>query len=241
MMNISVFEKEVTLEDDDNLWILKLLWDIFIYLIGAYINWKILIVSRKTKDKTWKEDMVHSTSMMIAMFWMTVFENATLHVKVLSMYTGGVWFCYLSAFIYSYNTYIGGFHSFAICFMKYIYIVHHENVRIFGDEKLQKIFFLTYIIHPLVLTIPTVILLDFEAYPSLIGCFDLEEEVKDRYVSDGLARMFLCKLTFEEGDNGFLYYLGQSFCGLKIIWVLVLSSNILEAFLYFKIFQFMRR
>ena len=240
-MNSSALEKEVTLKDEGNLWILKLVWDIFIYLIGTYLNWKIFIVSRKTKDKTWQQDMAHSISMLITMSWTIVFENVSLHVKALSMYTGGVWFCYLSAFAYSINTYVGGFHSFAICFMKYIFIVHHEKVRAFGDEKLQKIFFLTYIIHPLILSIPTIILLDFEAYSSLIGCFNLEEEIKHRYESDGLARMFLCKLTFEEGDAGFLYYLGQIFCSTKIIWVLVLCSNLPEAYFYFKIFQFMRR
>ena len=239
-MNISTLENEATIENDDNLWILKLGWDIFIYLIGTYINWKILIVSQKTKDKTWKEDMVHCTSMMIAMLWTVAFENVSRHVKVLSMYTGGVWICYLSVFVYAYNTFIGGFHSFCICFMKYIYIVHHEKVRVFGVAKLEKIFFLTYIIHPLILTIPTVVLIDVEAYSSIMACFDLEQEIKDRYPSDW-KRMFLCRLTFEEGDTGILYYLAQIFCTLKIIWTMLLGSNIAEAFMYYKIFQFMRR
>ena len=83
-MNISAPGTEVNLEDDGNLWILKLVCDIIIYLIGTYLNWKILIVSRKTKDKTWQQDMAHSVSMFI-MFWTIVFENVSLHVKALSV------------------------------------------------------------------------------------------------------------------------------------------------------------
>ena len=224
-----------------NLWILSWVMAIMVYFLGAYINWKIISVSWKTKDKTWKEDIVHSTIMMIVMPWTIVFENVSLHVKVLSRYTGGDWICYLTAFFYSYNTFIGGFHSFTICFMKYIYIVHHEKVREYGEEKLQKIFFFTYFIHPLLLTIPTVILLDFEVYSSVIGCYGLEEGLMDRYAYDGLSRMFLCKLVVDVRDSEFLYYLAQGFCSLKMAWVIMLASNIPEGFLYYKIFQFMRR
>ena len=241
-MNVSAAEIDSTIESsNDNFWILNLIISIFVYLLGTYINWKIICVSRRTKDKTWQEDIIHSISMMVAMCVVIVFENVSEHVKVLSKYTGGVWVCYVTAFIYSYNTFVGGFHSFNICFMKYIFIVHQEKVRQFGEDKLQKIFFLSYLIHPLLLAIPTVILLDFEAYPSLIGCFGLEDELRDRYASDGVGQMFLCKLTVDEGENRFVYLAKQAFCTFKIIWVLILSSNIPEAYMYFKIFQFMRR
>ena len=241
MLNKSAIEAAAIMDSNDHLWIFNLILSILVYLLGTYINWQIICVSRETKDKTWKEDIFHSASMIIAMFWMTIIENVSPHVKVLSEYTGGVWFCYLTGFIYCYNTFIGGFHSFMICLMKYVYIVHYDKVRVYGEEKLQKIFFLAYVLHPLVLTIPSVLLHDYEAYTSVIGCFGLTEELKNRYESHGFTKLFLCKLQFEEGDSSILYYLSQGFCSVKIVWLLALSSNLPEALLYFKIFQFMKR
>ena len=243
-MNTSVIDPEVTTSSSKtNYWFLTIIMALVVYPLGTYINWKIISVCRKVKDKTWQQDVVHSISMMSALFVMVVFENISNVVEVLSEYTGGVWVCYIPAFFYSYNTMIGGFHSFSISLMKYVYIVHNEKVRDFGEEKLKKIFFWTYMFHPLLLTIPTVILLDFEASTSLMSCFGVEAKLKDRYEGDKLGPMFLCKLTLDvdESENSLLYLVTQGFCTFKMIWVLMLSSNIPEAYLYFKIFQYMRR
>ena len=243
-MNTSVIEPEITTKvTNTSYWGLTIIMALVLYPLGSHINWNIICVCRKVKDKTWQQDVVHSISMMSAVLVMVVFENVSNLVEVLSEYTGGVWVCYIPAFFYSYNTMVVVFHSFSISFMKYVYIVHNEKVREFGEEKLEKIFFLTYIIHPLLLAIPTVILLDFEASTSLMRCFGVENEIKDRYKGNKLGPMFLCKLTLDvdESENSLLYLVTQGFCTFKMIWVLVLSSNIPEAYLYFKIFQYMRR
>ena len=243
-MNTSTIQTQSRIfESKTNYWFLSIMMAVFVYPLGSYINWKIICVCRRVKDKTWKQDIVHSISMMSALFVMVIFENISNYVTKLSDYTGGVWICYIPAFFYAYNTVVGGTHSFLISFIKYIYIVHHEKVRQFGEERLKKIFFLSYVIHPLLLAIPTVILLDFEASTSLIRCFGVEDEIKERYRNDKLGPMFLCKLTLDkdEKEDSLLYILTQGFCTFKMIWILALSSNILEAFLYFKIFQFMKR
>ena len=243
-MNTTAVERGFTAsESKTNYWFLSIIMAVVVYPLGSYINWKIICVCRRVKDKTWQQDVVHSISMMSALFVMVIFENISNYVTRLSDYTGGVWICYIPAFFYAYNTVVGGTHSFFISFIKYIYIVHNEKVRQFGEEKLKKIFFFTYVIHPLLLAIPTVILLDFEASTSLLRCFGVEDVVKDRYKDDKLGPMFLCKLTLDknEDENSFLYLLTQGFCIFKMAWVLTLSSNIPEAFLYFKIFQYMKR
>ena len=228
---------------NNNLWIVGTILAVLVYCIGSYINWKIICICRKVKDKTWQVDVAHSVGMMTSVFVVVVFEKVADHVAVLSDYTGaGI--CYIVSFIYSYGAYIGGFHSFHISMMKYVYIVHYERVRRFGEEKLKKIFFWAYILHPLILTIPTVILLDLEVYTSLFQCLGLQQELIDRYKSNSeLSKMFLCKLNFDENeeDNSISYMLAQSFCGVKMIWILILSTNFPEGYMYFKIFRHMKR
>ena len=243
-MNVSTTHKySANLETSNNLWVLGTVIAIMVYCIGTYINWKIISVCRKVKDKTWQIDIAHSVGMMIAVLVIVIFEKVSDQIAVLSEYTGtGV--CYLTSSVYTYSAYLGGFHSFSISLVKYAFIVHNEKVRRYGEEKLRKIFFWGYVLHPLMLTIPTVILLDFEVFSSLIHCFGLQEELIDRYrTSDGFNKMFLCKLGLdeEETETSFSYILKQSFCSTKMIWVLVLSSNIPEGYMYFRIFRFMKR
>ena len=137
-MNTSVIEPEITTKvTNTSYWGLTIIMALVLYPLGSHINWNIICVCRKVKDKTWQQDVVHSISMMSAVLVMVVFENVSNLVEVLSEYTGGVWVCYIPAFFYSYNTMIGGFHSFSISLMKYVYIVHNEKVRDFGEEKLN--------------------------------------------------------------------------------------------------------
>ena len=137
-------------------------------------------------------------------------------------------------------------HSLEISLMKYILIVHQRNVIKFGEEKTKNIFFWINVIHPLFLTMPTIYFFDFEAFLSIVSCFDLKEELLEIYnTSTGnMERMFMCKLNIgekEELESPISYTLQQSFCAAKMIWVLVFSCNIPDAFCYFKIFKKMRR
>ena len=245
MNNVTTLESNLDFTTKTNItdWILDTILAILVYFIGTYINWKIICTCRKVKDKTWQVDVAHSVGMMVSVLVVVVFEKVADHVEVLSDYTG-VGVCYITSFVYAMGAYIGGFHSCHISMMKYIYIVHNERVRQFGEEKIKKILFWAYILHPLVLTIPTVIYLDLEVYASLYQCFGLQQELIDRYKSDGgFSRMFFCKLIFDEedGDDSIPYIFAQTFCSIKMIWIIILSTNIPEGYMYFKIFRHMKR
>lgn len=212
-----------------------------IYIIGSYIQLKIISVCRIVKDKTWQMDITNSVAAMVSFFFIMIFEIITDHVPLLSQYIGGVWICYIPAFIYVYSAYLIGFHSLSIAFAKYMYIVHNDKVTKYGEEKLRRLFFSAYLIHPLLLTIPTLLTFDLEAFSSLISCFGLQEQLMERYntSSGNIEKMFLCKLGGEVDE--YSYTFKQCFCALKMIWVLFLSCNIPEGYLYYKIFKKMRR
>jgi hypothetical protein len=130
--------------------------------------------------------------------------------------------------------------------MKYIFIVHQEKSLKIGEDKIKMRFFWFNLIHPILIAVPSVLLLDFESLSSVITCFGIEERVLERYNSStgNLERMFLCKLRITDGEDlgtHIFYTLIQGFCATKMVYFLGLSCNIPEAYFYYKIFKKMRR
>ena len=107
------------------------------------------------------------------------------------------------SFIYTYSTFLTGTHSFYIAMMKYFFIVHHDTVRRIGETKTNHIFFLVYLIHPLVATIPTVVFFDYEGYNALTSCFGFQQQLLEKYNGSlaSLEKMFMCKLTLDGGKE----------------------------------------
>ena len=215
-----------------------------LFSLGTYIQLKIISTCRREKDKTWQIDITHSVGMMILFSFSSMFERVTDYFPQFSEYTG-TWVCYVSAFIYTLGLYLIAFHSLVVSLVKYIFIVHQTRVIKFGEDKTKRVFFWINILHPLFLTIPTIYFFDFEAFLSIVSCFDLEEKLAEVYnTSTGnIERMFMCKLNLEENeelDSPIFYNLQQGFCAAKIIWVVIFSCNIPEAYFYFRIFKKMR-
>ena len=217
--------------------------EILLFFLGTFIQWKTVSVCQKEKFMTWRTDIAHSVVMMIFFSFAISFEIIMAQVPSLYQYTG-TWTCYIAALIYVYSTYSIGFHSLVVAFMKYVFIVKQQKVLRIGEAKVKRMFYLINILHPLLLAIPTVLALDFETSTSLIGCFGLKEQAIEVYgkTNVNIKRMFLCRLNSgKDSDATLFYFIKQSFCALKTIWVVVLCSNILEAFLYNKIFRKMKR
>ena len=218
---------------------------VFLLCLGSYIQLKIILNCLKEKNTvTWQLDIFYAVVVTIFVFYSIIFEPIIDQIPV-SHEKIGHWICYIAAFINIFAAYVCLFHSFVIAFIKYIFIVHHLKVRNLGKEKIQKLFFVVNIIHPFILTILTILAYDFESSESLISCFGLKEQLLIKYNSStgNLERAFLCKLgnmgTDKEDEPWF--YIRQGFCATKMLWVLMLSTNIPEGFLYFKIFKKMRR
>ena len=84
-MNVSTTKQDpitTELETSNNLWIFGTVIAIFVYCIGTYINWKIIGVCRKVKDKTWQIDIAHSVGMMVAILVVVIFEKVSVVVVI---------------------------------------------------------------------------------------------------------------------------------------------------------------
>ena len=119
-----------------------------VYIIGLYFHTKIIIVSRKEKEMTWKLDVTNSSLLIAHFTYKLTMHGITYIVPDLYLFTGE-WFCYASKFFTYYGTLYTSTHSLIVSVMKFFLIVHWKNVRNFGKDKVKEIFFFLNFLHPL--------------------------------------------------------------------------------------------
>ena len=225
--------------------VIFVLVEIILLALGSFIQLKIVSICVKEKHITWQIDITYAVGMMITFPFATIFSTITDYVPDLHLYMG-VWICYIHAIGWLYGVYLIMLHSLAVSFMKYIFIVKRATPIPSRDEKTKKLFFIVTLMLPLFLSISTTMAYDFESVSSLIRCFGLKEELSNKYntTTGPIERMFLCKLdgsgNAQSSITG-LFVAKQVFCTLKMVLVLVLVSNIPEAYHYAKIFKKMKR
>ena len=222
-------------------------FQLMLYVVGSYIQIKIISTCMREKDKVWQITITNSISMMILFSFAMIFQTIFRHVPVVSQYTGE-WICFVAAFIYLIVGCIMGLHSFAISLVKYVFIVHQDWAFNFGEEKLKNVFFAINLVHSLLLNLPAVIFYDFESLNSVTECLGLREKVLEHYNTSNhpvIDRMLFCKLNDggynDDVDPQLPYILKQTFCATRMLWVFLLCSNIPEGVLYYYIFRKMRR
>ena len=104
---------------------------IIIVFIGLYLHVKIIKISKKEKEMTWKLDITNSCILIFNCSHCLFMECITHIVPNLYKYTGE-WFCYTSKIINYYGSLYTIGHSMIISILKYVLIVHWKKARSFG-------------------------------------------------------------------------------------------------------------
>ena len=226
-----------------------LLIAIAVYLIGIYLHSKIIKVSIKEKDMTWKLDVTNS-SLLIAHYTQSLFMHGiTFIVQDLHKYTGK-WFCYAAKVTTYYgNQYVQG-HTLVISIMKYIRIIHWEWAREFGEAKITKIFFWINFLHPI-----SDILVHLFITPNFFWAYDGYQQI-DRCLGDpkhnlvpgtnkSLTKLHnLCNLDDSDNQDTLeysFYVVRKGTCWTQIVLFYCILGNFIEILLYSRIFWFMHR
>jgi hypothetical protein len=223
-----------------------LIIQLLLFILGLLIQLKIIYVSWKDREgKTWQIHMTHSIALIIYFAFMIPFWNVTNAFPNLSLYTGE-WFCYLATFISLYGISIITFNSLLIAVMKYSFVIHNTKILKFGEERAKKGFLILSLTLPLILAIISVVAKDIDAYADLLSCFGLTDQALKQYNTweNKMQKFFLCNLNTtakDISDRYVLYFMTQCLCILKSCIYLLVSTNIPEAFFYYKIFKKMRR
>ena len=230
LMNI-----KITDEGGPLLSIIHIIFQVFIYAVGLFINVKLISVCYKERGITWQISATHSVMMTVYYGYSIPFQAVTHFVPFLSQYTGR-WLCYAASLVtfYCFHSIIA--HSLMISIMKYVFIVHGIKAMAYGEEKIKKYFFLANLINPLILSIIAMLTANLRSRSFLRSCFGDVEETSQ----SGSVNFIYCTSSKTEDYNLIPFYVRQFFCHFRSLVNWVTVSNLPEGFLYYKIFHKMK-
>ncbi len=212
-----------------------------LFLAGLFINTKIVLLEWKNREcKTWQIQIVCSVCSTIYFVFDLPFSAISVAIPDLSKYTGD-WFCNLATFIIIYGIFTFTTSSVVIAMMKYTFIVHPFKALEWGHDKIQKLFLAMYITIPSLMAVLVIVTKDFESYKYIRMCFGMKNEDLETHI---LKRIFLCNLKeigIDESYNTHLQNSIQSVCVIRSVLALIITCNVMEAFVYYKIFTKMKR
>ena len=230
-----------------------------IYLLGLYLQIRIIIISKQAQEMTWRSEITHSIIMIIYYAFRILTETLTLSIPNLGKYTGS-WFCTLSLFVqlYGMNSILG--HSLWIAVHKYVFIKHAKSVYKFGNEKAKHVFCWLHIILPAICAVGWMFRPYYRAIESVNRChggldwqlFDGKlpkykvkiNETSPITIRKMAEKLFFCGLGYYDGNtfyDNFMYVGSQIYCFIQATWACTVVGNILEIFFYLRIFSFMER
>ena len=218
---------------------------VFVYVIGIYLHSRVMLVCKKEQEMTWKLDILNSCVVLINYGHVIIMYSLTYLVADLHTFTGN-WFCYISKALTLYgNTQVIS-HSYIISLMKYVMIVYQQKVTAFGKSSIKAVFFWFHLLYPVYLNGMVTV-----ARPDYIVAYDSINQANrclgktDVYKNENATRLFhLCmnipephqKLSLEYA----VYYGRKSICWFHVILFFLNYMNILEIFIYYQIFTYMK-
>ena len=222
---------------------------IIFFVIGLYLQIKIIRVSKKEKDVTWRLDVCNSTIKIVFFSHRIIFEIISYCVPSLHQYSGK-WFCYYMLFVNLFGAISLIWHSFILALYKYVYILHQHHIRDLGVETSSFISSLLKIIIPAVLSISFMARPTIPSYACVFSCLgkEVEKSAEENETSaDKVRRLLFCGFDRfnENGNHGtfgwFMNITNITGCFLTSMMVLIIMSTIVEAFVYQRIFSAMKK
>ena len=234
--------------------IMLMLVAIIIYLWGVYFHVKIIQVSKKDKDLTWRLDIANSITMIIVFLQAIIMHSITYIIRDLYLYTGQ-WFCYAFKVIGAYSAFYIMGHSLIISLMKYTVIVHWQKAREWGNERVAMVYFWINITFPVIyiliwLCIRPDFFLAYDNFAHIDRCLG---DPKDMWVDSferlennkSLTKLYdLCQMAapLQEDSIEYTIHMIRTYsCWLYLGCNYATFSNLLELGVYFQLFSFLRR
>ena len=211
-----------------------------IYLVGVYLHIKVILISKKEQDLTWKIDIANSILLIVLFANKILIQATTYLVEDIYIYTGE-WLCYTSEVIIHYTILYNGGHSMTVSMLKYFVIVHHDKFR-HHKEKLKQIFFWINILHPILFIILHLLLVPhfykiYTGFSSINKCLGKTKDNNSKWWS-------LCALTVPSESIATsypMYILKSSTCKVQVVLIYIIMYNVFDMFFYCRIFSHMRR
>ena len=194
----------------------------------------------------WDINLTHSIVMIIHYIFGILLENITYIIPNLGEHIG-IWFCYCALFIKLYGVSVINLHSLSVAIYKYMFIVHNEPIRRFGEGKMKKLLFCVNIVLPIIAS------LSFGFRPNFLAFSSINKCGYQKYLglSNGPAKeptrflpSFFCGIDDDVQVTAlhyFIYYTTQLYCFMQNIVAMCVFTNFIELLCYLKIFRHMKR
>jgi len=111
----------------------------------------------------------------------------------------------------------------------------------FGHEKIQTVFFIITFALPFFIAGVATITNDFDSYKAVKNCFGIQNQPKEQQNGGVWQRLFLCNIPNTGAESYIGHVLLQIVCVSRSIVSYILTTNLPEAFFYYKVFKTMRR
>ena len=232
--------------------ILLMLFGLLLYLFASILHTKIIIISIREKEMTWKHDITYSVLRMFQYSQSFLMHTLTYLIFDLHVYTGR-WICYTARVLsYFLNLYSIG-HSLMITTLKYFMIVHWEKASVIGEDRIKTAFFWLDMFNPAInigihLIVKPDFFLIYDGITQSNRCLGETETFWSRENETSSVKLHnVCEMIepHHEEENHFLYsalFVGRkSLCYVHTVFIYLMAWNIFEMLLYWKIFTFARR
>ena len=222
---------------------------IVLFLIGLYLQIKIIIESFRQQSVTWKIDIGYSCVMIVFYTFRIFFEIITYFGPVLHLFAG-TWFCDIALFINLFGAISLISHSLVVVVYKYVCILHQDFVTDIGTERASTISLWISIILPAALAVSFIARPAFHPYSSVLKCLSVKIDKSVHATESPLnkIKIFLTcgfddveKYELEAFSDYLMTIIGTVGCLCTSLLVLILLLNILEALFYHRIFSFIKR
>ena len=231
--------------------VVLMLLSLLLIVLGTWFHTKIIMISKREKEMTWKHDITNSTFLIFHYAHAWLFHTLTYFIPDLHIYVGK-WYCYTYRILAYYgNIYTVG-HSLSICTMKYILIVHWEKARNYGHDRIKNAFFWLNIIHPMInygvhfLVYPEFIMV-YDGITTSNRCLGEKEYLEEKEnVTSSVKLHHICQMIKSYHNQSNIVDVAvsigrKSLCYLQTGSVYLMAWNIIEIGLYLHIFSFARR
>ena len=226
--------------------IIHILSQLVLFSIGTFIQVKTILICKKEKQIPWELHITNSVILIIYFSFSICFYTSTHFIPLLPIYFGGNWVCYVAALITYYCHYAIVAHTLVISMVKYVYIVHPNQILSLDETNARRLFFVCNLIHPLLLTISNIAASDWGSNSALNSCFEYNMS-NNSTKTDDIQKPFLCILNLSkhgEYDVNDLETSYSTWKGVLCLWRssanVILNSNLVEAWFYFRIFRKMK-
>ena len=211
---------------------------ILMYVLGLYIQIRIIMVSIEEKSKTWVLDIFHAV-VMTNLFAIRIPFVVVGLISPNSFVAIESWICYIFTFYFAYGLNSMGSHSLIIAMFKYVFIVHSMKARAYGEDKIKNIFIFVKFALPLFFAIVFMINSYLHDMGNFQECFNPSGISRDHSTLNGHV---VGSITGRNKEiEQYVVYLKIMIGFFQALLSLVTVVNVVEAALYFQIFKKLKR